>query len=142
MATPARSDSFTIEVPVPVLAVTDVARSMRWYAATFGFFSDPFPEQPPHAFAILRRDRAEIMLQCLEQGAGATPAAGWSVYLRISGGRLLELAAAVAEQGTLLRGPERAFYGQVEFEVADPDGYVICVAEALPAEVDVPLRQE
>jgi catechol 2,3-dioxygenase-like lactoylglutathione lyase family enzyme len=66
----------------------------------------------------------------------------WDVYLRIHGGNLLALAAAAAKRTGLLRGPERAFYGQVEFEVADPDGHRICVGEVLAAEADVPTRKE
>jgi hypothetical protein len=33
----------------------------------------------------------------------------------------------------LVRGPERMFYGLVEFEVIDPDGYRICVSGSVPA---------
>ena len=52
-----------LERAVAVLQVADVGRSMAWYATAFGFEPDPFPKNPPHAFAILRRDGAEVMLQ-------------------------------------------------------------------------------
>ena len=52
-----------LERAVPVLQVADLGRSIDWYAVAFGFEPDPFPKDPPHGFAILRRDGAEMMLQ-------------------------------------------------------------------------------
>lgn len=132
----------TIESPVPVLQVEDVARSIDWYASVLGFEADPFPGEPPYSFAILRRDCAEIMLQCNESAVGDNQHAGWSVYLRMAGGQLLEFAETVRKHTELVREPERMFYGQVEFEVVDPDGYVICVAEPLSDEAEVPRARE
>ena len=131
-----------IESPVPVLQVEDVARSINWYASVFGFEGDPFPDEPPYSFAILRRDRAEIMLQCNERAVGGNPSSGWSVYLRMTGGKLLEFAEAVRRHTELVREPERTFYGEVEFEVVDPDGHVVCVAEPLSDEAEVPRAGE
>jgi hypothetical protein len=34
------------------------------------------------------------------------------------------------------------FYGLVEFEVEDPDGYRVCVSGSLPASANVPLVSE
>ena len=132
---------------VPVLQVKDVARSIAWYVGVFGFDADPFPATPPFGFAILRRDDAEIMLQCSDAPPpgvkGSTPTdAGWAVYLRTSGEDLLDLAAAVRRVTPVLRGPERMFYGLVEFEVEDPDGYRVCVSGSLPASANVPLASE
>jgi catechol 2,3-dioxygenase-like lactoylglutathione lyase family enzyme len=131
---------------VPVLQVKDVARSIDWYVKLFGFEADPFPATPPFGFAMLRRDDAEIMLQCSDAPPAlksTTPAdAGWAVYLRTSGDDLLELAAAVRRVTPVRRGPERMFYGLVEFEVEDPDGYRVCVSGSLPASANVPLARE
>lgn len=54
---------------------------------------------------------------------------GWRVYLRVTGGELLELAEIVAEHTQFARPPERMFDGQMEFEIVDPDGHPICVAD-------------
>jgi hypothetical protein len=35
-----------LERAVPVRQVADVGRSMRWYAAVFGFEPDPFSKDP------------------------------------------------------------------------------------------------
>jgi catechol 2,3-dioxygenase-like lactoylglutathione lyase family enzyme len=126
------------ERAVPVLQVADVGRSIDWYVATFGFDPDPFPPNPPYAFAILRRDGAEMMLQ---GGTSSRPAdakeEGWTVYLRIAGDGLLDVAESVRRATPLARGPERMFYGLVEFEVIDPDGYRVCVSGSVPAGANV-----
>lgn len=132
----------TLERPVPVLQVQDVERSIRWYGEILGFQADPFPDRPPYSFAILRRDQAEIMLQHDECETRRDPPAGWSIYLRVNGGQILRLAENIRQRTALARGPERAFYGQVEMELADPDGHLICIAEVLPADADVPQREE
>jgi hypothetical protein len=132
-----------LERAVPVLQVADVGRSIDWYVAAFGFDPDPFPPNPPYGFAILRREGAEMMLQA---GTSARPAdtkeEGWTVYLRIEGDGLLELADSIRRVTPLVRGPERMFYGLVEFEVLDPDGYRICVSGSVPAGANVPVARE
>jgi uncharacterized glyoxalase superfamily protein PhnB len=139
-------DEMRLQRAVPVLQVKDVARSIDWYVKTFGFEADPFPATPPFAFAILRRDDAEIMLQCADvpPAVKSTPStdAGWTIYLRTSGDDLLAMVAAVRRVTPVLRGPERMFYGLVEFDVEDPDGYRACVSGSLPPSADVPLARE
>jgi len=131
------------ERAVPVLQVADVGRSIDWYVAAVGFDPDPFPPKPPYGFAILRRDSIEIMLQHGEPSAARDPKnEGWAVYLRIAGDGLLQLAESVRRATPLVRGPERMFYGLVEFEVVDPDGYRICVSGSVPADANVPAARE
>ena len=134
---------------VPVLQVANVESSLRWYVEVLGFAADTFPKAPPYSFAILRRDGAEIMLQGAHEASAAAPprrAADpeflWSVYLRISGTAVLDVAATVERRARLLRGPEKMFYGLVEFEVCDPDGYRICVGGEGPPGADVKLHEE
>ena len=67
---------------------------------------------------------------------------GWSVYLRSAGDGLLDLAESARRVTALVRGPERMFYGLVEFEMLDPDGYRICVGGAVPADANVPVHRE
>lgn len=139
--------AFTAGCAVPVLKVSDVQRSIAWYESLFGFKADPFPSSPPYSFAILCRDGAQIILQGVDATRDDHRLSRdvhdeWDVYLRIHGGNLLALAAAAGKRTELLRGPERAFYGQVEFEVADPDGHRICLGEPLPAEANVPARKD
>src|SRR5689334_22991069 len=99
---------------VPVLQVVNVEKSLRWYMDVLGFAPNTFPDKPPYSFAILRRDEAEIMLQCsngIHQGrpAGRThdPEFLWSIYVRIADAAILDVAAAVEKKAQLLRGPEK-----------------------------------
>jgi len=55
---------------------------------------------------------------------------------------VLALADSARRVTALVRGPERMFYGLVEFEVLDPDGYRICVSGAVPADASVPAARE
>jgi len=134
---------------VPVLQVANVETSLRWYVDVLGFTPDTFPKTPPYSFAILRRDGAEIMLQCADEPrvAGsserkADPEFLWSVYLRVAGVEVLEVAAAVEKKAQLLRVPERMFYGLVEFELCDPDGYQVCVGGEAPQGANVKVHEE
>lgn len=128
-----------IEGAAPVLRVADVDRSVAWYRRVLRFDADCFPDEPPHAFAILTRDGATIMLQGVSPGeqAGPLDPGNWSVYLRLSGEKLLELHEQVRLETKVLAGPWRKFYCNVEFEIADPDGHRLCLGEVLPDNVQV-----
>ncbi len=128
---------------VPLLRVEDVARSMAWYREMLGFVADPFPAEPPHEFAILRHGRVELMLRRGTPPARLAPRHyDWDVYLRRDGERFREVCAALAERGIVTRRLERMFYGMAEFEITDPDGYVLCLGQALEDPGDLPTPDE
>lgn len=117
---------------VPVLRVTDVERSIVWYREILGFEADPFPDVPPYEFCILRRDATELMLRrSPDPVVRARRSYDWDVYIRLAGEELVPLLDRARKRTPLVRGPELMPYGQVEFELEDPDGYRVCVAEAL-----------
>jgi hypothetical protein len=89
------------------------------------------------------------MLQRADEAGAAGPSERksdpeflWSIYLRISGVAVLEVAGVVEKKAKLLRGPERMFYGLVEFEVCDPDGYRVCVGGEAPPGANVKVHEE
>jgi hypothetical protein len=117
---------------VPVLRVIDVERSIVWSREILGFEADPSPAVPPYEFCILRRDATELMLR--RAVAPLTKTRGsyeWDVYIRLSGDELTSLLDHARRRTPLVRGPEVMLSGTVEFELEDPDGYRVCVAEAL-----------
>jgi hypothetical protein len=117
---------------------------MAWYSEVLGFSGWGFPRVPPHDFALVARDGVELMFQRAVPSSPVqgSPRPGWAAYIRIDGGELLELAAAIERSTPLLRKPERMPYGDVELAVVDPDGHVIVVSEQLPPNADVPVARE
>ena len=119
----------------PVFAVADVGVTLRWYEQELGFVGDPFPAHEPYAFAILRRDGIEIMLQRvadyakpdlydLRNGGGV-----WDAYLRITG--LQQLYERVKDRLELKQPLRRQPYGLSEFEVKDLNGYILVFSELI-----------
>lgn len=128
-----------IKQAIPLLRVTDVARSMEWYRNALGFIGDPFPATPPYEFAILRHGQVEMMLRRGSPPARSRPRPyDWDVYLRREGDRFREVFAAFSARGIVTRRLERMPYGLAEFEITDPDGYVICLSQQLEDASDLP----
>ncbi len=128
-----------ISQAVPVLRVTDVASSIEWYRATLGFVAAPFPASPPYEFAILRQGHVELMLRRGSPPARSQPRQyDWDVYLRREGARFREIFAAFNARGIVTRRLERMPYGLAEFEVTDPEGYILCLSQKLEDAADLP----
>lgn len=122
----------------PCFPVADVGVTIRWYEAHLGFAGDPFPEAEPYGFAILLRDDVEIMLQRIDgyhkpdlydlrDGSGM-----WDAYIRMKG--VKEFYESVREHVEIIRPLEKQFYGDWEFEVKDPNGYVLVFSELIEDE--------
>ena len=117
---------------VPVLRVVDVERCMTWYREILGFSVDPSPDVAPFECCILRRDDAELLLRRVKAPIARTPAAhDWDVYLRLEGNELTALLDHARRRTPLVGGPEVMPYGQVVFDLEDPEGHRICVSEML-----------
>lgn len=117
---------------VPVFPVADVGATIRWYEEHLGFKGEPFPANEPYVFAILFRDHAEIMLQRVkdyEKPALYQRRDGgvWDCYLRMEG--VKEFYESVRERVEIIRPLQRMPYPQWEFEVKDPNGYVLVFSE-------------
>jgi len=114
---------------VPTFLVDDVGATARWYAETLGFrIAGTFPEEEPHAYASLQRGGAEIMLLRLAgyekpDLSSRRPEGLWDAYLRTEG---VEELYRTMEGRDFIRMPLRKQpYGDWEFEVRDPNGYVL-----------------
>jgi predicted enzyme related to lactoylglutathione lyase len=117
---------------VPCFPVADIGSTIRWYARQFDFHSDPFPQTEPYVFAVLFRDKAEIMLQRIEgyekpdlyeRRLGGV----WDAYIRVTG--VKELYDAVRNYVEVIKPLHQQPYGAWEFEVKDPNGYVLVFSE-------------
>ena len=128
-----------IKLLVPVLRVADVARSIEWYRGTLAFVGDPFPAKPPFEFAILRQGQAELMLRRGSPPARPAPRQyDWDVYLRRDGERFRDVFGSFQARGIVTRSLEQMPYGLAEFEITDPDGYIICLSQQLEDASDLP----
>ena len=117
---------------VPVLRVSDLARSVAWYREHLGFQPVDGPASAGAPSCRLRRDEAEIMLRLAVGSVARDPRSFvWDVYIRVTGGELIALLDQARRTAPLVRGPEVMPDGEVEFELQDPDGHRVCVAERL-----------
>ena len=118
-----------IKAAVPTFLVPDVASTARWYSEHLGFrTAGTFPKQEPYAYASLQRDAAEIMLLASpgykKPDLSATRPEGlWDAYIRMRG--VHSLYQSVRDEEFIQSPIKRQPYGDWEFEVRDPNGYVL-----------------
>jgi uncharacterized glyoxalase superfamily protein PhnB len=121
----------------PCFAVSDVGATLRWYEQYLGFKSFPFPKTEPYAFAGLLRDDVEIMLQRTDgyhkpELYDLRDGGVWDAYIRMKG--VKEFYESVRSQVEIVRPLGKQFYGDWEFEVKDPNGYVLVFSELIEDE--------
>jgi uncharacterized glyoxalase superfamily protein PhnB len=110
---------------VPTFAVDNVGETARWYAEHLGFrTAGHFPAAEPYAYASLQRDGAEIMLLRQEgYQKPDRPEGAWDAYIRMQGVAALY---RLVEGRDFIRTPlKKQPYGDWEFEVLDPNGYLL-----------------
>src|SRR5215213_3717643 len=91
--------------------VADISTTIQWYEEQLGFTADPFPVCEPYVFAVLYRDRVEIFLQ------------------RVDDYQKPDLYNSVRENATIIEPLHHQPYGNWEFEIKDPNGYVLVFSE-------------
>ena len=120
----------------PTFLVNDVGGTARWYAENLGFaISGHFPAGEPYAYASLQRDGVEIMLLRLAgyQKPDLTsrrPEGMWDAYIRMRG---VQSYYQELEGRPFIRMPlKQQPYSDWEFEVQDPNGYILVFSGAVP----------
>jgi len=114
---------------VPTFLVADVAATARWYVENLGFtLAGHFPPEEPYSYASLMRGNAELMLLDLadyeKPDLTARRQVGlWDAYIRMSGVR--ELYEIVGGKPFVRTALKKQPYGDLEFEVRDPNGYIL-----------------
>ena len=112
--------------------VADVGETIRWYESNLGFSGDAVPDTGPFVFGILRREGVEIMLQRMPGHQNPDlynlrPGGVWNAYVRMSG--VKDFYESVKNKVQIKQPLRRQPYGQIEFEVIDPNGYVLVFSE-------------
>ena len=114
---------------VPTFLAEDVDATARWYVEHLGFtLAGSFPANPPYAYASIMRDGAEIMLLSLADYrkpdlSALRPEGLWDAYLRMRG--VNALYQEVKGEPFIKMKLKQQPYSDWEFEVCDPNGYVI-----------------
>jgi uncharacterized glyoxalase superfamily protein PhnB len=116
----------------PTFPVADVDATILWYESVLGFTIDPFPESPPYVFAIGCRDDVEIMFQKIDGYRKPELSRGrcggvWNAYIRMNG--VKQFHEAINTQVEIQMPLRRQPYGAWEFEVKDPNGYILVFSE-------------
>lgn len=125
---------FKLISAAPTFLVADVGATISWYETELGFTSYPFPAETPYVFASIRRDGVEIMFQLLRgyekldlyrlRDGGV-----WDAYIRMEG--VKELYEAIKDRVEIKLPLRRRPYGDWEFEVKDPNGYILVFSELI-----------
>ena len=129
----------TFSTQTPNLVVSDIARSLTFYRDVLGFsVIESVPKDPPFVFVMLKRDTPVVFLNAVQvvredpayaKLADAVGNSGVSMYFDVKGVR--ELYESLQGKVTVVAPLERKFYGITEFNITDPDGYLITFAERL-----------
>ena len=114
--------------------VADVGETARWYRDVLGFRFNTFPDAEPFEWASVHRDGVEIMLQRSEGYKkpdldALRPGGVWNAYFYVTDAD--ELFDAIRDKVTVRRAPCDQPYQIREFEIADPNGYVLVFGQNL-----------
>jgi uncharacterized glyoxalase superfamily protein PhnB len=130
----AHNPAARLKSAVPTFLVGDVGWTAEWYAQALGFrTAGTVPDGQPFVYASLERDGVEIMLLRLpgyqKQDLTALRSAGvWDAYVRMEG--VHAFYEAVRDQPFILASLAKQSYGDWEFMVRDPNGYILVFSEA------------
>jgi catechol 2,3-dioxygenase-like lactoylglutathione lyase family enzyme len=127
--------SYNLTKITPNLVVSDVSRSIAFYRDRLGFaVAFTVPEQAPFVFAAMQRGSLEIFLNAPEAAGNDYPALagralGGTMTLFIEVEGVGEAHDALAGSVPIVMPLKKQWYGMTEFAFADPDGYIITLAE-------------
>ena len=112
-----------------VFLVGNIPATMAWYER-LGFTARYFPP----GFCILQRGAVSIFLQQHDgyvrpDDAAARERGAWNVYIDTDNVAALFEELSHQPEVRIARGLCRQEYGQIEFEVVDPNGYVLVFAQ-------------
>lgn len=110
---------------MPVLEVTDMERSIAFYCDKLGFSASRFGE--PSTFTIVQRGMVTIALDASERNQSANNQY-WAAYVYVSD--VDSVYSEFRENDVTIHRPiEDMYYGCRDFDVIDPDGYIIAIGQ-------------
>jgi uncharacterized glyoxalase superfamily protein PhnB len=130
-----RRKAIQLKAAVPTFLVADVGATAQWYAETLGFrIAGTVPAREPYVYASLQRDGVEFMLLGLAgyQKPDLTtlrPEGIWDAYVRMRG--VQDFYSSLRGQAFIRMPLKPQPYGDWEFEVRDPNGYILVFSELI-----------
>lgn len=119
----------TLQRSMPIIEVSDVVESARYYTEKLGFASSSFFGDPP-AFCIVGRDTVTLALDQSNEADREPHNQYWAAYIYVDD--VDALSQEMVERGVdVLRGPEDMPHGCREIDVKDPDGHILCFGQDL-----------
>lgn len=117
---------------MPVLQVSDVRRSEKFYCEKLGFQSHGAWGEGSD-FGIVQRGSVTIALDRSRDGGPIPTNQYWAAYIYV------EDADALCEElrrnsVKIPRGPEDMYYGSRDFDIRDPDGHLLAFGHDLNPE--------
>lgn len=116
-----------------VFPVADVGATARWYRDVLGFQFNTFPDSEPFKWASMFDGRTEIMLQVVpgyeKPDLDPRRPGVWNAYLYVT--EVDALFERIRDKVKVRRAPCDEPYRMREFEIADPNGYVLVFGEDL-----------
>jgi hypothetical protein len=118
----------------PTFLVSDVGATTEWYQKELGFECSHFPNNPPYVYASMWRDGVELMLLRLEgykkpDMARLRPNGCWDAYIRMNG--VQDFYERLKDRPFIKTPLTKQRYGDSEFEVIDPNGYILVFSELI-----------
>jgi uncharacterized glyoxalase superfamily protein PhnB len=119
----------------PNLITNDIDRALTFYRDVLGFeVAVTVPEAPPLVFVWLKRDDVNVFVNDSKAVHEETPVeslvvgqSGVALFVHVEG--VAELWEALRTKTHVVMPLKDQWYGQTEFSITDPDGYVITFAE-------------
>ncbi len=125
---------------VPSLTVSNMERSIRFYEDALGFvvtFAMPGPDGAP-VHAGLENGTASLMLgvpmtESAPLADRSSPGQGVNLYVGVAASDDIDALFERAKRAgaTVVQEPTDEFWGDRDWSVADPDGYVITVGKQM-----------
>ncbi|MGI9406339.1 MAG: glyoxalase superfamily protein [Hyphomicrobiaceae bacterium] len=112
-----------------VLEVTDIERSAAFYRNKLGFAVNNWGEPP--SFVIVQRGLVTIALDRSQRNQPSNNQ-WWTAYIYVADADAVR-AEFVREGVAIHREIEDTFYGCRDFDVMDPDGYILAFGQPLNA---------
>jgi uncharacterized glyoxalase superfamily protein PhnB len=111
----------------PLLAVSDIQRSIEFYRDRLGFSLTGQAENEGKIFwCSMERGDSAIMLQQAEDEDGPAEGRGRGVSFYLICDDADAIYAELTARGLQLNPPTVAYYGMKQVVVPEPDGYYLC----------------